>query len=59
MRDKRFTPEHKVLRYIGDKDCRRKLCKLMHDYVNKNSKVRIKVFVFLKNLGLSEVISCV
>lgn len=37
-RDKRFTPEHEVLRYVGDKDCHRNFRKVMHDYVNKNSK---------------------
>ncbi|CAG7889095.1 unnamed protein product [Brassica rapa] len=38
VRDKRFTPEHEVLRYVGEKDCHRNFRKVMHDYVNKNSQ---------------------
>ncbi|KAJ4892347.1 SNF2 domain-containing protein / helicase domain-containing protein [Raphanus sativus] len=34
----RFTPKLEVLRYVGDKDCRRELRKVMYDHVNKSSK---------------------
>uniref|UniRef100_A0A0D3BPZ7 Helicase C-terminal domain-containing protein n=1 Tax=Brassica oleracea var. oleracea TaxID=109376 RepID=A0A0D3BPZ7_BRAOL len=34
----RFTPKLEVLRYVGDKDCRRDLRKVMYDHVNKSSK---------------------
>ncbi|XP_024010779.1 probable helicase CHR10 [Eutrema salsugineum] len=34
----RFTPKLDVLRYVGDKDCRRNLRKSMYDHVKKSSK---------------------
>ncbi|KFK37293.1 hypothetical protein AALP_AA4G238600 [Arabis alpina] len=33
----RFTPKLEVFRYVGDKDCRRSLRKLMYDHVKKSS----------------------
>lgn len=33
----RFTPKLEVLRYVGDKDCRRSLRKSMYDHVKKSS----------------------
>lgn len=35
----RFTPKLEVLRYVGDKDCRRTLRKSIYDRVKKSSKV--------------------
>lgn len=48
----RFTPKLEVLRYVGDKDCRRNLRKLMYDHhVNKSSNVsESQKLVFFKLL---------
>ena len=48
----RFTPKLEVIRYVGDKDCRRDLRKVMYDHVNKSSKVRVKSFCLSLELGV-------
>ncbi|KAF8099698.1 hypothetical protein N665_0238s0027 [Sinapis alba] len=40
----RFTPKLEVLRYVGDKDRRRGLRKLMHDHASKSSKESLLPF---------------
>lgn len=39
----RFTPKLDVLRYVGDKVCRRDMRKSMYDLVTKSSKVSFKL----------------
>ncbi|KAL0862235.1 hypothetical protein Bca101_041353 [Brassica carinata] len=40
----RFTPKLEVLRYVGDKDRRRDLRKVMYDHANKSSKESLLPF---------------
>lgn len=39
----RFTPNLEVLRYVGDKYCRRDMRKSMYDHVKKSSKVSFEL----------------